>query len=226
MSLWTRINRFNGGLWSPLLHGRTDLEDYNSSLKTCTGFIPLKYGPAERMWGFEYAAEAKTSSSILLPFKFSQSVNYIMETDGTYMRFFDSSQNTIGNAQVTVDIGDVSAWQASKTYRYGELVSNGGVVYAFDTLGGGDSDGTFTAGNWHALTETETTGTFIYEIPLPMSQFTSYLDYPMRAQVNDVVYLVNENYEPLTLSRYGPTDWRIEQIEFTLPPVILSLIHI
>lgn len=220
MSLWTRINRFNGGLWSPLLDGRTDLEDYNSALKTCTGFIPLKYGPAERMWGFEYAAEAKTSSSILLPFKFSQSVNYIIETDGTYMRFFDSSQNTIGNTQVTVDIGDVSAWQATTAYRYGELVSNGGVVYAFDTLGGGTSAGTFTAGNWHALTETETTGTFIYEIPLPMSQFTSYLDYPMRAQVNDVVYLVNENYQPLTLSRYGATDWRIEEIDFTLPPVI------
>lgn len=220
MSLWTRINRFNGGLWSPLLHGRTDLEDYNSALKTCTGFIPLKYGPAERMWGFEYAAEAKNSSSILLPFKFSQSVNYIIETDGTYMRFFDSSQNTIGNAQATIAIGSVSAWQASTAYRYGELVSNGGVVYAFDTLGGGTSAGTFTSSNWHALTETETTGTFIYEIPLPMSQFTSYLNYPMRAQVNDVVYLVNENYEPLTLSRYGATDWRIEQIEFTLPPVI------
>lgn len=220
MSLWTRINRFNGGLWSPLLDGRTDLEDYNSALRTCTGFIPLKYGPAERMWGFEYAAEAKTGSSILLPFKFSQSVNYIIETDGTYMRFFDSSQSTIGNTQVTVDIGDVPAWQATTAYRYGELVSNGGVVYAFNTLGGGTSAATFTAGNWHTLTETETTGTFIYEIPLPMSQFTSYLDYPMRAQVNDVVYLVNENYEPLTLSRYGATDWRIEEIEFTLPPVI------
>ena len=220
MSLWTRINRFNAGLWSPLLHGRTDLEDYDSALKTCTGFIPLKYGPAERMWGFEYATEAKTSSSILLPFKFSQSVNYIIETDGTYMRFFDSSQGTIGNTQVTVDIGDVSAWAATTSYRYGELVSNGGVVYAFDTLGGGTSAGTFTPSNWHALTETETTGTFIYEIPLPMSQFTSYLDYPMRAQVNDVVYLVNENYQPLTLSRYGATDWRIEEIDFTLPPVI------
>ena len=220
MSLWTRINRFNGGLWSPLLQGRTDLEDYNSSLQTCTGFIPLKYGPAERMWGFEYAAEAKNSSSILLPFKFSQSVNYIIETDGTYMRFFDSSQGSIGNAQITIDIGDVTAWQASTAYRYGELASNGGVVYAFDTLGGGTSAGTFTAGNWHALTETEATGTFIYEIPLPMSQFTSYLNYPMRAQVNDVVYLVNENYEPLTLSRHGATDWRIEEVEFTLPPVI------
>ncbi len=221
MSLWTRINRFNGGLWSPLLHGRTDLEDYNSSLKTCTGFIPLKYGPAERMWGFEYAAEAKTSSSILLPFKFSQSVNYIMETDGTYMRFFDSSQSTIGSTQATIAIGSVSAWQASTAYRYGELVSSGGVIYAYNVLGGGQShSSSIQLSNWHALTETETTGTFIYEIPLPMSQFTSYLDYPMRAQVNDVVYLVNENYEPLTLSRYGPTDWRIEQIEFTLPPVI------
>jgi hypothetical protein len=220
MSLWTRINRFNGGLWSPLLDGRTDLEDYGSALKTCTGFIPLKYGPAERMWGFEYAAEAKTGRSILLPFKFSQSVNYIIETDGTYMRFFDSSQSDISNTQVTVDIGDVPAWQATTTYRYGELVSNGGVVYAFNTLGGGTSAATFTVGNWHTLTETETTGTFIYEIPLPMSQFTSYLDYPMRAQVNDVVYLVNENYQPLTLSRYGETDWRIEEIEFTLPPVI------
>ena len=221
MSLWTRINRFNGGLWSPLLHGRTDLEDYNSSLKTCTGFIPLKYGPAERMWGFEYAADAKTSSSILLPFKFSQSVNYIMETDGTYMRFFDSSQSTIGSTQATIAIGSVSAWQASTAYRYGELVSSGGVIYAYNVLGGGQShSSSIQLSNWHALTETETTGTFIYEIPLPMSQFTSYLDYPMRAQVNDVVYLVNENYEPLTLSRYGPTDWRIEQIEFTLPPVI------
>jgi len=172
------------------------------------------------MWGFEHAAEAKTSKSILLPFKFSQSVNYIIETDGTYMRFFDSSQNTIGNTQVTVDIGDVSAWAGTTSYRYGQLVKNGGVVYAFKTLGGGTSAGSFTSSNWHTLTETETTGTFIYEIPLPMSQFTSYLKYPMRAQVNDVVYLVNENYEPLTLSRYGPTDWRIEQVEFSLPPVI------
>jgi len=136
------------------------------------------------------------------------------------MRFFDSSQNDISNTQVTVDIGDVPAWQATTSYRYGELVSNGGVVYAFNTLGGGTSAATFTVGNWHTLTETETTGTFIYEIPLPMSQFASYLEYPMRAQVNDVVYLVNENYQPLTLSRYGETDWRIEEIEFTLPPVI------
>lgn len=429
MSLWTRINRFNGGLWSPLLHGRTDLEDYNSALKTCTGFIPLKYGPAERMWGFEYAAEAKNYKSILLPFKFSQSVNYIIETDGTYMRFFDSSQRTIGNAQATVDVANVSDWAIGTTYRYGELARYGNIdatgtisssgtaitgvgtafttefevgdyiqekgndqvakitvitddtnmtvdttfspvasgngfakvkLWAFDTLGGGansaiastgtiSSSGTaitgsvlanatgtisstgtaitgvgtlfesefqvgeyiqekgnnqiakitvitddtnmtvdttfspaasgdnfakvetkftteylvgdfikengnnqvarvvtitddynmtvdstfspvasadtfsnvsFVSSGWHPLTQTTTAGTYIYEIPLPMSQFTSYLDYPMRAQVNDVVYLVNENYEPLTLSRYGATDWRIEQIEFTLPPVI------
>ena len=107
MSLWTRINRFNAGKWSPLLDGRTDLEDYSAALKTCTGFWPLKYGPAERIRGFEYVCEAKTNSFSLIPFRFDQSTNYVIESDGTYMCFFDSSQSSAQNSCVTVDIDDV-----------------------------------------------------------------------------------------------------------------------
>jgi len=202
MSLWTRINRFNGGLWSPLLDGRTDLEDYNSALRTCTGFIPLKYGPVERMWGFEYACDAKVNNPDLVEFRFDVNQSYVIETDGTYLRFFDSSQSSIGNTCVTVDIDDVQAFGSPYSYRYGELVKNGGTVYAYDN-GFGTSTATnpFDANEWHALTETATTGIFIYEIPAHLSAWQSTLDKPHIAQINDVMYFTNESYKPFKLSR-------------------------
>lgn len=288
MSLHTRINRFNAGLWSGLLDGRTDLEDYEAALKICKGFIPLKYGPAERMRGFEYGFDAKVNDATLIPFKFDQDTGYIIETDGTYMRFYDTSQSTLANTRVTVDVDDVSDWAASTAYRYGELARYGNTLatgtisssgtaitgvgtafstefevgdfiqekgndqiaeitgitddtnmtvdvtfspaaagdnfakvtlWAYDTLGGGTSAGTFTPGSWHALTQTSTAGTFIYEIPSPTAHGPTQ-GKPHIANVNDVMYLVNESREPLTLSRFGATDWRLERLSYTLPPVL------
>ena len=334
MSLWSRINRFNAGKWSPLLDGRTDLEDYNAALKTCTGFIPLKYGPVERMWGFEYACDAKVNNPDLVEFRFDVNQSYVIETDGTYLRFFDSSQSSISNTCVTVDVANVSDWAIGTTYRYGELarygntdatgtISSSGTaitgvgtafttefevgdyiqekgsdqiakitvitdntnmtvdttfspaasgdgfaevkLWAYDTLGGGtdsavastgtiSSSGTaitgvgtsftteyavgdfiredgnnqvarvtvitdntnmtvdatfspaasgdtfanvsFVASGWHALTQTATAGTYIYEIPYPGTGFGQY------ANINDVMYITSTAGQPLKLSRY------------------------
>ncbi len=288
MALHTRLNRFNGGIWSPLLDGRTDLEDYQSALKTCTGFIPLKYGPAKAMQGFEFAAEGKGTDVGLMPFRFSESVNYVIESDGTYMRFYDSSVTDPAAARISIDVGDTINWAASTAYRYGQIVRYGNVngtgtiagasatitgtgtaflteleigdyiqddaskeirevtdittdtsltiasafsadpagaafakvtLWAFDEFGGGTSAGSFTAGNWHALTQTSTPGVFIYEIPASMTGFVTQ-SRPQVAQVNDVMYMVNERYQPFTLSRYSETDWRIEALDFTYPPLL------
>ena len=358
MSLWTKINRMNAGKWSPLLDGRTDLEGYDAALKTCTGFWPLKYGPAERIRGFEYACDAKTADVRLIPFRFDQSTNYVIESDGTYMRLFDSSQASAQDSCVTVDVANVSDWAIGTTYRYGELVRYGNTdatgtisssgtaitgvgtafttefevgdyiqekgsdqiakitvitdntnmtvdttfspaasgdgfaevkLWAFDTLGGGtdsavastgtiSSSGTaitgvgtsftteyavgdfiredgnnqvarvtvitdntnmtvdstfspaasgdtfanvsFDSSGWHALTQTATAGTYIYEIPLHLSAWQSTFDKPHIAQVNDVMYMANESYAPFKLSRYGATDWRVEEIDYSYPPTV------
>jgi len=288
MAIHTRINRFNAGVWTPLLDGRTDLEDYSAALRTCTGMIPLKYGPAKSMKGFEYVADTKEFNPWILAFKFNQSTNYILETNGSYIRFFNSSTERPTQTPVTVDVEDVSNWAASTAYRYGELVRYGNTnatgtitstgtavvgvgtafttefevgdyiqekgndqiakivaitddlnmtldttfspiasgdnfaevtLWAFDTLGGGTSAGSFTPGSWHALTQTTTAGTYIYEVPFDIGG--SRVQASMHpVQVNDVMYFVNEQHAPRKLSRYGETDWRVEEIDYSYPPTL------
>lgn len=80
---------FVGGEISPMVRGRTDLDRYKESLKTCTNMIPTVQGGLTRRPGTNFVAETKNSEQVrLIPFNFSISQAYILEFGDLYIRFY------------------------------------------------------------------------------------------------------------------------------------------
>lgn len=84
------INSLNGGEWSPLLGGRSDLEKYKNACHELRNVICFKHGGATRRPGTRFVAEVKdsTKSTRLLPFEFSTVQSYILEAGEEYLRFY------------------------------------------------------------------------------------------------------------------------------------------
>jgi hypothetical protein len=63
---------------SPLMYGRSDIEQYSSCLKKCRNVLVRPYGLASRVAGTEYIANAKGKAK-LMRFIFSPTDSYIIE---------------------------------------------------------------------------------------------------------------------------------------------------
>lgn len=79
---------FARGEVSPLMYGRTDVEQYSSCLKKCRNTIIRPYGLASRVAGTEYISDTKGGKAKLLRFIFSPTDSYIIECGAGYFRFF------------------------------------------------------------------------------------------------------------------------------------------
>lgn len=97
---------FNGGEFSPLLHGRVDNERYGTGLEVCTNFIPTIQGGLTRRTGTYYVAEVKTSSARtrLVSFQFSVTQAYIIEFGNTYVRFYKDNGQIESSPGVAYEI--------------------------------------------------------------------------------------------------------------------------
>lgn len=72
---------------SPLMYGRSDIEQYSSCLKKCRNVLVRPYGLASRVAGTEYIANAKGKAK-LMRFIFSPTDSYIIECGAGYFRFY------------------------------------------------------------------------------------------------------------------------------------------
>ena len=83
------LNSFSSGEISPLLEGRTDIEQYFRSVKTMENFIPMPWGGTTRRPGTTYIAEVKDSNETarLIPFQFNVEQAYMLEFGDRYIRF-------------------------------------------------------------------------------------------------------------------------------------------
>jgi hypothetical protein len=87
-STWTQ-NNFNGGEWSPLAYGRTDLQKYKSSLALCLNYVPTAQGGLTRRPGTKYVANTKSNGAVrLVSFEFSITQAYVIEFGAGYVRFY------------------------------------------------------------------------------------------------------------------------------------------
>jgi len=75
------INNFTSGEWSPLLEGRSDLEQYSHSAGTLKNALVMPYGGITKIPGTHFVAEVKDSSKKvrLLPFEFNVTQAYMLE---------------------------------------------------------------------------------------------------------------------------------------------------
>jgi len=97
----TMINSFTGGVLTPRLDGRTDLDKYYSGCKTLENMLVLPYGGATKRPGTYYIADAKDAAVAcrMIPFEFSVTQSYPMEFCNHAIRFY------IDGGQI-VDVND------------------------------------------------------------------------------------------------------------------------
>ena len=84
------ISSFSSGELSPLLDGRTDLEEYTSGCRTLRNFIPLIEGPAMRRGGTKFVRSVKDATDRCgwIRFQFNVEQAYVLEVGDLYVRFY------------------------------------------------------------------------------------------------------------------------------------------
>ena len=92
------------------MDGYEALQKFQTGLSVMENAIPIPQGGAEKRPGTKYIAEVKTSSlaTRLLPFEFSTSQSYIIETGNQYMRFYTSGAR-INGGMGTEDLSSIGS---------------------------------------------------------------------------------------------------------------------
>lgn len=80
---------FSAGEFGPHTDGRVDTEEYKRGLAKCYNYIPAIQGPLVRRPGTKYVNQVKDPSKppTFIPFKFSDTQQYILEFGDKYLRF-------------------------------------------------------------------------------------------------------------------------------------------
>ena len=86
MPIFHTQNVLNGGEISPLLRGRVDQPRYNTGTRETLNFVPMPQGGATRRPGTRYLGTAKSQTSRLIPFVFSETQGRILEFGDKTMR--------------------------------------------------------------------------------------------------------------------------------------------
>jgi hypothetical protein len=109
---------FLGGEVSPLLVNRSDVEQYNSGLRTAENCLVLDVGVVSRRPGSVYVATTRGNAAARLePFVYNESDAYAMEFTTGKLRFFRGTGQIEASAGVPYDINtpygadDISALQ-------------------------------------------------------------------------------------------------------------------
>ena len=81
---------FNGGIWSPRMHGRTSIEKYRTACADLLNFNLMPQGPIHRRSGARFVGELADSSKKgwLIPFVFSDDAAYVISFEEGIMRFY------------------------------------------------------------------------------------------------------------------------------------------
>jgi hypothetical protein len=232
---------FAGGVISPRLFGRTDLERYRQSVQTCRNWIVEPTGCATNRPGTKYIAEVKTSSLFtrLIPFIALNGQAYALEFGNLYMRVFTlggkvlfpsagAGFHTTGDGQAAL-LDNTANWQVDQWV--GATVTN-------VTDG---SSGTVTANTVNTVTATLSGGTdddwdendeytLALSSPGVFEAVSPYVTADLRqikyAQQNDVLILVHPDHRPQTLKRLADDEWILEPfsvIKEVAPPASITI---
>lgn len=84
---------FSSGEISPLLHGRTDYQRFQTGLKSCVGFLPLRQGGVTRAPGTIFRGYTRNNAKArLIAFEFAKNDSLILELTPGWMRVWRYGQ--------------------------------------------------------------------------------------------------------------------------------------
>ena len=210
------------GEWSPKLSARVDQQKYHSALRQSLNMIPYKSGGLTRRVGTQYIGSCKLANTTghnyavrTMPFIFSPATTFDLEFGHSYIRFYSNGH------QVTVS--SAATWTTATNYSAGSFVEDPGdsnnIYYSVAGINGGTTQPHLDSAHW--------TKQAIYEVPSPYSAdagtgsiFTTDVFVVVPCQSNDIIYLVHPDYPPYSLTRFGDTDWVMEEVPFLSPALL------
>lgn len=147
------ITSFGGGIWSPRLDGRVDLEAYRTACKEATNFQIYPQGAAQNRSGSKFIAQTKNNGLVRqIPFIEGDNKEYALEFGDEYIRFGKDREQITGGAKFYSVGGGATQtvllfsedgnlpWDeatASKSVQLNSIAFNDGLYVAV-----GESDGT------------------------------------------------------------------------------------
>jgi hypothetical protein len=202
------IRSFAGGELAPALHARTDLQKYQTGLRTCRNALVARFGGVYNRAGTMFVGSTKADGAArLLPFIFDAGATSnvaVLEFTERAIRFHQAGARVVTSG--------VSVWQDATAYAQGDLVTYLATTYyctadhTSATATDRPSTGSAWQTVWHALEDA------ILEVPTP------YLATDLAAlqwvQSADVLTLVHPGYPPYELRRLGATTWVLVAIAF------------
>lgn len=143
--------KFNSGVWSEVLKGRHDLDNYRSAARTCDNFIPNRYGSIDKRAGTQHLGYAKNDDKtcVLYPFQFSVTTKFVLEFGDQYVRFWSNDQkvadSTITGRYVRLELeGEEKRLHAAEVEVYdtgGTNLALSGTATQSSVSGGRIADG-------------------------------------------------------------------------------------
>lgn len=218
------IRSFNGGEFSELMEGRTDLDRYPASMRRLYNYIAAPQGPAICRSGTAFVVPCRSHSqqSVLLPFVFSSEQAKLLEFTDDRIRFIDEDGIQV-YASVAVTI--ISASGAALRFTSATLGANVGdqIVlsdFPLDYALNGEIV-TITAKSGNDYTTDKVLPADKAAVNFDVSRvyhvacaYTLAQRQALRfVQSVDVMYLLTTR-RPRKLSRYGDYDWRLEDVQF------------
>lgn len=222
------LRSFNGGEFSDIMAGRTDMNRYGSSMKRLRNSVALPQGPAIRRSGTRMIVPVydETKACWTLPFVFSIEQASTLEFQSGRIRFIsDNGLLTYAPAAATASVfgGALrvsSADITSHDAQIGDTIVldgftaasglNSRVVKIVD-VSGDDYTTDFALASVAGLTVSPTVAV-AYTVDQPFDD----VDLPnLRAvQLLDRVYLLCEGYRTRKIERFGVYDWRVSVVQF------------
>jgi hypothetical protein len=231
------IRAFNGGEFSQLMEGRTDLDRYPASMRTLYNFIAAPQGPALARSGTQFVEPRakRTEYSAMIPFVPKDDEAWLIEVTDNHLRFINEDgllvypdvmnatyTNSGGFMRAVVTLaGDITSDHFNTGFQVvlsgftDSLNLNSRVGnYTFVTAGGGTAT-IQTDIAWPGGASYSEQLQLVYSVAgtftLAQREAMTYV------QSVDVIYLLTGS-RPKKLSRYDTYNWTLEDVEFVDGP--------
>lgn len=214
---------FNSGEWSQSLAGRVDQSKYRSACIQLRNMLALKTGPATRRPGTQMIAPAKVITigadftQRTEGFQFSVNTKFTLEWGQFYVRFFSNgAQVTLSSAPTWISFSTTGVITRPGTFAEDPTDSNN--IY-------------YTAHGFKSFIQPHLDARWvkqsIYEVLTPYLGFysggdltTAEVNQIVFLPINDVIYIFHPLHPRAKLTRYGDTDWRYEEVQDLIPPLL------
>lgn len=209
---------FNGGLMSPRLAARVDLDKQRTGCVQLQNMLPTPFGGVFKRPGLEFIRRCRTTDEAnrLIAFRRSTVVNFMLELSAGFIRILGETVAAPAySSSVKYEAGQIVKTSSAGPGGISNIFWVCNVSYPQEAVAYPDpaSSGRFIQIDGPTLS---TTTDVVISSPFLESEL---FDIQHR-QLNDVMFLAHPNHHPKRLTRVTDDHWKLEDVPFQFAPAL------